>query len=298
MGRSTLVKEKFGIYSIINSQNVEELSEFLVTLSEADSVSVVSHEASKKVLFHMKNLLGSRLRIIEDLNISPFRFDTMRNFALAALPEDLSMAISLDSDEYLESGWRLTLSESLKSIKNKIYKIEYEYFDSQFPNTEIRRTHSSRIHSRFGYHYFGATHEYLVKLEPNREEGSISTTLKMYHKGSQESFHFKKFRYMEMMENDFFQLYEIGAKTQFRYYRQKLWCGTFNDGDKNEVEKIISELETKKLKESRDQILDEYVFMILKYLNSLNTIESRSEAQLYLNKLRNKNLYRKRSSTI
>jgi glycosyltransferase involved in cell wall biosynthesis len=43
---------------------------------------------------------------VHDICISPWRFDLARNAAIALLPRDIDIVISLDLDEVLEPGWR------------------------------------------------------------------------------------------------------------------------------------------------------------------------------------------------
>ena len=44
--------------------------------------------------------------VVHDICISPWRFDLARNAAIALLPRDIDIVISLDLDEVLEPGWR------------------------------------------------------------------------------------------------------------------------------------------------------------------------------------------------
>lgn len=44
--------------------------------------------------------------IVHDICITPWRFDLARNAALALIPRDYDICISLDLDEIMEPGWR------------------------------------------------------------------------------------------------------------------------------------------------------------------------------------------------
>jgi hypothetical protein len=49
---------------------------------------------------------------VTQIRVEPFRFDTARNAALAALPADLEVVITLDLDEVLAEGWREQLEQA------------------------------------------------------------------------------------------------------------------------------------------------------------------------------------------
>ena len=46
-----------------------------------------------------------------NLSIKPFRFDDARNAALALIPDDIDMCVSLDMDEVISDGWRAELEK-------------------------------------------------------------------------------------------------------------------------------------------------------------------------------------------
>ena len=43
---------------------------------------------------------------VHHISITPWRFDLARNAALALIPRDMDVCISLDIDEVLQPGWR------------------------------------------------------------------------------------------------------------------------------------------------------------------------------------------------
>jgi tetratricopeptide (TPR) repeat protein len=88
------------------------------------------------------------------INIKPWRFDDARNAALALLPEDIDVCVSLDLDEELQPGWRAEIERVWVPGTNRLRYgfdwgcgIAFQY---------------EKIHARHGFRWFGSCHEYPV----------------------------------------------------------------------------------------------------------------------------------------
>lgn len=92
--------------------------------------------------------------IVHDICITPWRFDTARNAALALVPRDIDICISLDLDEVLEPGWR---EEIEKVWKPETTRLRY-FFDW---GAGIKFLYE-KIHARHGYLWHHPCHEYPV----------------------------------------------------------------------------------------------------------------------------------------
>ena len=90
---------------------------------------------------------------VYDICISPWRFDLARNAALALLPRDIDVVISLDLDEVLEEGWREEIERvwELGKTTRLRYKFDWGCGISFF---------YEKIFSRHGYRFWHAVHEY------------------------------------------------------------------------------------------------------------------------------------------
>ena len=90
---------------------------------------------------------------VHDICISPWRFDLARNAALALLPRDIDVVISLDLDEVLEEGWREEIERvwELGKTTRLRYKFDWGCGISFF---------YEKIFSRHGYRFHHAVHEY------------------------------------------------------------------------------------------------------------------------------------------
>ena len=89
---------------------------------------------------------------VHDICISPWRFDKARDAALALIPRDIDVCVSLDLDEMLEPGWREEIERVWKEDTTRLrYKFDWGsgitfYYE--------------KIHARHGYHWHHPCHEY------------------------------------------------------------------------------------------------------------------------------------------
>ena len=90
--------------------------------------------------------------VVHDICITPWRFDHARNAALALLPRDVDVVISLDLDEVLEPGWREELERVWVPGTTRLrYKFDWGC-DISF--------YYEKIFARHGYHWHHPVHEY------------------------------------------------------------------------------------------------------------------------------------------
>lgn len=93
------------------------------------------------------------------VKVMPWRFDDARNAAMAALPPDIDMCISLDMDEIITPNWREPL-EALwkKGVTRPKYKHIWSWKEDGTPGLEFAYDH---IHARKGYRWRHPVHEAL-----------------------------------------------------------------------------------------------------------------------------------------
>lgn len=91
--------------------------------------------------------------VVPSITISPWRFDRARDAALALVPADIDVCISLDLDEVLEPGWREEIEEVWeKGVTTRLrYKFDWGSGISFY---------YEKIHARNGYHWHHPVHEY------------------------------------------------------------------------------------------------------------------------------------------
>lgn len=106
---------------------------------------------------------------VVDVRVSPWRFDDARNAAMAALPIDIDMCISLDMDEVLKPGWRPLIEEAWsRGVTRPRYKHIWSFNEDGTPGLEFSYDH---IHSRKGYRWRHPVHEclYVYGMEEKQE---------------------------------------------------------------------------------------------------------------------------------
>lgn len=138
---------KIAVYAI--SKNEESFVErFCESARDADVVLIADTGSTDRT----KELAEQCGAKVVDICISPWRFDKARDAALALLPSDVDVCVSLDLDEVLTEGWREEIEAVWKKDTTRLrYKYDWgqgvEYF-------------YEKIHHRHGYHWHHPCHEY------------------------------------------------------------------------------------------------------------------------------------------
>jgi tetratricopeptide (TPR) repeat protein len=93
------------------------------------------------------------------IRVRPWRFDDARNAALALLPDDIDICVSLDLDTVLLDGWREALEAAWAPGTNLAY---YNHILGRRPNGDPIQFVDNRGHARHGVRWKSPCHEYLV----------------------------------------------------------------------------------------------------------------------------------------
>lgn len=134
--------------SAISKNEAEFVKRFCDSAKDADLICIAdtgSTDDTVKIALEC----GAK---VHDICISPWRFDLARNAALALLPKDIDVVISLDLDEVLEPGWREEIERVWTPETTRLrYKFDWGCGISFF---------YEKIHHRHGYHWHHPVHEY------------------------------------------------------------------------------------------------------------------------------------------
>ncbi len=95
-------------------------------------------------------LQGAPNVIVYQISVKPFRFDDARNAALALLPVDVDMCLSLDLDEIPQDGFFDVVRQNWTPDVNRIW-VTWE--------TGYKWQNNNRLHSRHGYRWVKPCHE-------------------------------------------------------------------------------------------------------------------------------------------
>lgn len=116
---------------------------------------------------------------VRSISIKPWRFDHARNAALALLPADIDICISIDMDEVLQPGWREALLDAWVPGTTRLRNpLEIDIGED---GVAKRYFHTSRIHQRFGYIWKYAIHELLCAAPGTTEKVVRSDQVRVRH---------------------------------------------------------------------------------------------------------------------
>lgn len=159
---------KIAVYAI--SKNEEQFVErFCHSAKDADYV-VIADTGSTDRTVELAQQMGAQ---VHQISIKPWRFDRARDAALALVPGDADVCISLDLDEVLEPGWRAEIERVWKSDTTRLrYKFDWGSGISFY---------YEKIHHRIGYHWHHPCHEYPVPDARTQEVWAHTDMLLVTH---------------------------------------------------------------------------------------------------------------------
>ena len=104
---------------------------------------------------------------VHRIGIHPWRFDDARNAALALVPVDADVCISLDMDEFMMPGWRAAVEGAWSAGATRLsYNFAPNHDGSATSAHVIRK---SKIHARRGYRWRRIIHEDLQRTDANEK---------------------------------------------------------------------------------------------------------------------------------
>jgi tetratricopeptide (TPR) repeat protein len=155
---------KVAIYTIALNEH-QFVDTWFETAKEADYLLIADTGSTDGTVERAREL---GINVV-DVRVSPWRFDDSRNAAMAALPLDIDMCISLDMDEVIKPGWRPLLEAAWeRGITRPRYKHIWSWNEDGSPGLEFSYDH---IHARKGYRWRHPVHEclYSYSIEEKQE---------------------------------------------------------------------------------------------------------------------------------
>lgn len=151
------------VYAIALNEEAH-VERFMAAAKDADCVVIADTGSTDKTVEKLQ-ALGA---IVHHIRIKPWRFDDARNAALALLPPDVDVCVSLDLDEVLQPGWREEIERVWTPTTTRLrYMFDWGAGISFY---------YEKIHARFGYRWKHPCHEYPV---PDRIEEVWAQTDKL-----------------------------------------------------------------------------------------------------------------------
>lgn len=138
---------KIAVYAISKNE-AEFVERFCQSAKDADLILIADTGSTDDTA----QLARQHGAVVHDICISPWRFDKARDAALALIPRDIDVCISLDLDEVMEPGWREEIERVWKEDTTRLrYKFDWGAGITFF---------YEKIHHRHGYHWHHPCHEY------------------------------------------------------------------------------------------------------------------------------------------
>lgn len=145
---------------------------------------------------------------VHNISIKPWRFDDARNAALALVPDDIDVCVSLDIDEVLQPGWREEIERVWTPGVNRLkYKFDWGagiafYYD--------------KIHARHGFRWRNMCHEAVFPDPRTKEVWAQTDFLMVIHMPDNSK---SRGQYMPLLEADV-QENPHNARNAFYYARE------------------------------------------------------------------------------
>ena len=139
---------KICVYAISKNE-AKFVEQFCESAKDADLI-LIADTGSTDETVELARACGAT---VPEICITPWRFDKARDAALALIPRDIDVCISLDLDERLEPGWREEIERvwKLGETTRLRYKFDWGAGITFF---------YEKIHARHGYHWHHPCHEY------------------------------------------------------------------------------------------------------------------------------------------
>lgn len=150
---------KIAVYSISKNE-AKHVTRFCKAAKDADLIVIADTGSTDKTVALARKAGAT----VHEILVTPWRFDVARNTALALVPGDVDVCVSMDLDEILQSGWRGVIE---RAWKDGVNRIAYN-FDNGDDTTLVQ----NKIHSRSGYVWKWMCHEWPL---PDRIEEVVAT---------------------------------------------------------------------------------------------------------------------------
>ena len=140
---------KICVYAIAKNEEAF-VGRFCSSARDADQIVIVDTGSTDDT----RELAAQCGAIVQEICITPWRFDDARNAALASLSGDVDVCVSLDLDEELQPGWRNEIERVWTASTTRL-RYGYDWGAGIVFQYD-------KIHARHGYRWIHPCHEYPV----------------------------------------------------------------------------------------------------------------------------------------
>jgi len=166
-----MIKKLKIVVSAISKNEEQFVDRFCESAKDADLIFIADTGSTDNTI----KLANKHNVIVHNICITPWRFDLARNAALALIPSDVDVVVSLDLDEELQPGWR----EEIERVweKGKTTRLRYK-----FDWGSGISFYYEKIFAKHGYRFHHPCHEYPVPDVRTKEVWAYTDKLLVVHK--------------------------------------------------------------------------------------------------------------------
>ena len=155
---------KICVYAICKNEK-KWIDRWLDNMSEADAIVVLDTGSTDGSYEKLKK--DPRVTRVEQLIVTPWRFDDARNASMKLIPEDTDICVCTDFDEIFEKGWAQILRDNWRPEDDRChYTYAWSHNDLGEPQDVFKY---DKIHTK-DYHWVFPVHEVLAPNDPNKKE--------------------------------------------------------------------------------------------------------------------------------
>jgi len=148
---------KIAVYTI--ALNEEKFVERWYTANKDADYLVIADTGSTDKTVEKARELGI---LVHEIRVKPWRFDDARNAAMALIPADADVCVSVDMDEVLYPGWREALESQWGDANHGRFLYTWNHLEDGSNGLTFWY---EKIHARHGYRWKHPVHEI---LQPDR----------------------------------------------------------------------------------------------------------------------------------
>ena len=142
---------KIAVYGICLNE-AAFVPRFMEACRDADMVIIADTGSTDGTI----EAFRERGAIVHSIDIKPWRFDHARQAALALVPEDVDVCVSLDLDQIIAPNWRTILEKHWRTPHNRVF---YTLAWAKNHDGSARTVLDNRIHGRHGFSWRYPVHE-------------------------------------------------------------------------------------------------------------------------------------------
>lgn len=159
---------KIAVYAIAKNEEAH-VKRFCESAALADAI-IITDTGSTDNTVQIAKECGAT---VHQISIIPWRFDVARNAALALVPADIDVCVSMDLDEVLLPGWRDTIEQAWSEGVTRL-NIGFDFGPNQ-------TFYPSRVHNRHGYYWKYPCHEYITPDSRSKDDCGHTPHILMKH---------------------------------------------------------------------------------------------------------------------